>query len=118
MAITTLDGRRVGTEAYRVYIWIDDGTYMNVSDSRDFPTVRAAEAWGLKRVRALHVGSGKYDYDARIEHIRWVDDVYDDSEYGTVHDGTVEHDQAYNSYTFGVTWEDDHTPGGPDWSEA
>ncbi len=117
MSVSTHDRTKVGTEAYRVTIGRDDGNYIDTIKGCDFPTVRLAEKWGLARVRELAAMKDGYEYDARIEHVRWVADQFEDEEYGLVLDATIEYDMAFNSYFRGVTWQDDHDPDGPMWEK-
>ena len=70
-----------------------------------------AERWGLNRLRELQrdAKSG-VSFHASLGRFRYVDYTFDDSEYGTVEDVAIETDYAFNAYSDGVTWHDDHDP--------
>ena len=113
--IKTRSAALIGQEGYRVDLYADDLHYIDMVDGQDFTFQRDAEAWGLKQVRQRNRAQDGKVYSARLLHIRWVADEYEDEEYGVILSAAVESDESFRSYCDGVTWRDDHDKGGPFW---
>jgi len=119
----TLDFAKVGTIDYRVEITEHGEDDMWYGPSFADTDEVLARAWGLAMLRNLQRGNADYQnhspdptFTAWLTRFRWVEDEpFEDDTYGLVYDASVERDEAFNSHCDGVTWRDDHEPGGPQW---